>query len=71
VQILPAIQPIVSQAKVIIRTPSWILPDIGTEASAFTLDQIQEFIEKPELLMERRKENERTMNSVFGEIFLG
>ncbi|KAI1111591.1 FAD/NAD(P)-binding domain-containing protein [Nemania sp. NC0429] len=65
VQILPAIQPIVGRAKVIIRTPSWILPDIGTEASAFTPDQIQEFIEKPERLMERRRENEITMNSVF------
>lgn len=65
VQILPAIQPIVRTAKIIIRTPSWMLPDISSETSTFTPDQIKEFIEKPELLMALRQENERTMNSIF------
>ncbi|KAI1855661.1 hypothetical protein JX266_000526 [Neoarthrinium moseri] len=65
VQILPAIQPIVRSAKIIIRTPSWMLPDISTETSTFTSHQIEEFVNKPELLMALRQENERTMNSIF------
>jgi cation diffusion facilitator CzcD-associated flavoprotein CzcO len=67
VQILPAIQPIVQKAKIVIRTPSWMLPDISTETSTFTPDQIREFVEKPEVLMALRQENERTMNSIFSE----
>ncbi|KAF2178052.1 monooxygenase [Zopfia rhizophila CBS 207.26] len=51
VQILPAIQPIVRRAKIIVPTPSWMLPDISTETSTFTPDQIKEFVKKPELLM--------------------
>ncbi|KAI0152086.1 FAD/NAD(P)-binding domain-containing protein [Hypoxylon sp. NC0597] len=65
VQILPAIQPVVREAKIIIRTPSWVLPDISTETSVFTPERIEEFVKTPELLMELRQENERTMNSIF------
>lgn len=65
VQILPAIQPIVRRAKIIIRTASWMLPDISTETSTFTPEQIQEFVNTPELLLALRQGNERTMNSIF------
>ncbi|KAI1121651.1 FAD/NAD(P)-binding domain-containing protein [Nemania abortiva] len=66
VQILPTIQPIVRKVKIIIRTPPWVLvPNISTETSVFTPDQVEEFVKKPELLMTLRQENERFMNGLF------
>ncbi|KAI1305542.1 FAD/NAD(P)-binding domain-containing protein [Xylaria venustula] len=65
VQILPAIQPIVRKAKIIIRTPSWVVKDISTGAAVLTSNQIEDFIKKPEVLMALRQENERNMNAIF------
>ncbi|PWY77304.1 monooxygenase [Aspergillus sclerotioniger CBS 115572] len=65
VQILPAIQPIVNRVKIFIRSPTWLLPDISTEAGKFSQDQIERFVNNPESVMELRQDNERTMNSIF------
>ncbi|KAF2971586.1 hypothetical protein GQX73_g1922 [Xylaria multiplex] len=65
VQILPAIQPIVKSVTIFIRSPSWVLPDISTEAGQISTKQMEEFIREPEVLLRLRQENERTMNSIF------
>ncbi|RAL13173.1 flavin-containing monooxygenase [Aspergillus homomorphus CBS 101889] len=65
VQILPAIQPIVNRVKIFIRCPTWLLPDISTEAGQFSPEQIARFVEQPESVQRLRLENERTMNSIF------
>ncbi|KAI3002567.1 hypothetical protein CBS147346_5793 [Aspergillus niger] len=65
VQILPAIQPIVNRVKIFIRSPTWLLPDISTEAGKFPEEQIEHFVNDPESVTALRKDNERTMNSIF------
>ncbi|PYH97344.1 monooxygenase [Aspergillus ellipticus CBS 707.79] len=65
VQILPAIQPIVNRAKIFIRSPTWLLPDISTKAGKFSQEQIENFVNNPESVLELRQDNERTMNSIF------
>ncbi|RAL03178.1 flavin-containing monooxygenase [Aspergillus ibericus CBS 121593] len=65
VQILPAIQPIVNRVKIFIRSPTWLLPDISTEAGKFSQEQIDEFVNNPESVTALRQDNERTMNSIF------
>ncbi|KAI1259174.1 FAD/NAD(P)-binding domain-containing protein [Xylariaceae sp. FL1019] len=71
VQLLPAIQPIVKSVKMIIRTPSWILPDISTESSVMSPERIKQLVQSPELLLNVRRENERTMNSIFSVYMKG
>lgn len=65
VQILPAIQPVVKSVTVFIRSPTWVLPDISTEAGQFTPEEIERFKREPQTVMQLRQENERTMNSIF------
>ncbi|PYI09173.1 monooxygenase, partial [Aspergillus sclerotiicarbonarius CBS 121057] len=65
VQILPAIQPIVNRVKIFIRSPTWLLPDISTEAGKFSQEQIDKFLNNPESVTALRQDNERTMNSIF------
>ncbi|KAF3063483.1 putative sterigmatocystin biosynthesis monooxygenase stcW [Daldinia childiae] len=65
VQILPTIQPIVKNVTIFIRSPTWVLPDISTEAGQFTREEIEKFKEEPETVLELRQTNERTMNSIF------
>ncbi|KAI0847154.1 FAD/NAD(P)-binding domain-containing protein [Daldinia vernicosa] len=65
VQILPAIQPIVKNVTIFIRSPTWVLPDISTEAGQFTQEEIEKFKKEPETVLELRQTNERTMNSIF------
>lgn len=65
VQILPAIQPIVKSVTIFIRSPTWLLPDISTEAGQFTAEEIERFLREPETVLALRQENERTMNSIF------
>lgn len=65
VQILPAIQPIAKSVTIFIRSPTWLLPDISTEAGKFTTDEIERFVREPETVLALRQENERTMNSIF------
>ncbi|KAI1106978.1 monooxygenase [Jackrogersella minutella] len=65
VQILPAIQPIVKRAKIFIRSPVWVLPDISSESGKFSPQQLQGFINNPQSVLEMRQNNERTMNSIF------
>jgi cation diffusion facilitator CzcD-associated flavoprotein CzcO len=67
VQILPAIQPLVKSVTIFIRSPVWVLPDISVEAGQFSPEQIKEFVEHPEKVLALRRENERTMNSIFSE----
>ncbi|KAL2850026.1 monooxygenase [Aspergillus pseudodeflectus] len=65
VQILPAIQPVVKSVTIFIRSPVWVLPDISAEAGEFSAEQIKDFVEHPEKALALRRENERTMNSIF------
>ncbi|KAL4966094.1 flavin-containing monooxygenase [Aspergillus stella-maris] len=65
VQILPAIQPIVKSVKIFIRSPVWVLPDISSAAGEYTAEEIGEFVSNPEKVLSLRRENERTMNSIF------
>ncbi|KAI6088043.1 FAD/NAD(P)-binding domain-containing protein [Hypoxylon rubiginosum] len=65
VQILPAIQPIVKRAKIFIRSPVWVLPDISSESGKYSLEQIEKFVKDPRAVLELRQNNERTMNSIF------
>ncbi|KAI1653962.1 FAD/NAD(P)-binding domain-containing protein [Daldinia decipiens] len=65
VQILPTIQPIVKNVTIFIRSPTWVLPDISTEAGQFTREEIEKFKKEPETVLELRRTNERTMNSIF------
>ncbi|KAI0902789.1 FAD/NAD(P)-binding domain-containing protein [Ustulina deusta] len=64
-QILPAIQPRVKSVTIFIRSPSWLLPDISSEAGRFTKDEIERFVREPESVLRLRQDNERTMNSIF------
>lgn len=68
VQILPAIQPIVKSLKIFIRSPTWVLPDISKEASAYTSEEIARFVKDPKAVFELRKKNEQTMNSIFSKL---
>ncbi|KAI2636933.1 FAD/NAD(P)-binding domain-containing protein [Hypomontagnella submonticulosa] len=65
VQILPAIQPIVKRAKIFIRSPVWVLPDISSESGKYAPEQIKKFVNDPQAVQELRQNNERTMNSIF------
>lgn len=65
VQILPAIQPVVRSVTIFVRSPTWLLPDISTEAGRFTDEEIARFVREPEAVLALRRENERTMNSIF------
>lgn len=71
VQILPAIQPVVKSVTIFIRSPTWVLPDISTEAGQFTPEEIQKFVEDPQTVLELRQNNERTMNSIFSVYLRG
>ncbi|KAF7507823.1 hypothetical protein GJ744_010124 [Endocarpon pusillum] len=64
-QILPAIQPIVKQVKIFIRSPLWLLPDISSGQRHFTPEEIRIFKNDPTATLELRKLNETTMNSIF------
>ncbi|KAL4800789.1 monooxygenase [Aspergillus venezuelensis] len=65
VQILPAIQPVVKSVKIFIRSPVWVLPDISSAAGEYSVEEIGDFVECPEKVLSLRRENERTMNSIF------
>lgn len=65
VQILPAIQPVVRSVTIFIRSPTWLLPDISTEAGQFAREDIERFVREPQAVLRLRQENERTMNSIF------
>ena len=67
IQILPAIQPLVKQVVIVIRTPSWLLPDISTESREYTAQEIATFGRDPGVVLKLRQENERTMNSIFSK----
>jgi cation diffusion facilitator CzcD-associated flavoprotein CzcO len=71
VQILPAIQPIVKSVTVFVRSPTWVLPDISTEAGQFSREEIEKFKREPQTVMNLRQENERTMNSIFSVYLRG
>lgn len=71
VQILPTIQPIVKSVTIFIRSPTWLLPDISTEAGKFAPEQIKNFVQDPRLVMKLRQDNERTMNSIFSVYLRG
>lgn len=68
VQILPAIQSVVKRAKIFIRSPVWVLPDISSESGKYSSEQIQKFVNDPKSVLQLRQNNERTMNSIFSKL---
>ena len=63
-QILPAIQPAVSKVTNFARQPNWAAP--GEENRMYTINELDEFTNKPGALLEVRKRHETSMNSLFG-----
>lgn len=70
VQILPTIQPLVRSITIFIRSPIWVLPDISAEATNFTQEEIENFVNNPQTVLELRQNNERTMNSIFSMLLI-
>lgn len=70
VQILPQIQPIVKRLTTFIRSPSWVVPLIGSSQHAYTEDEIESFVRNPAYLTTLRKKNEAVANSIFSMISL-
>lgn len=69
-QILEAIQPSVGHLTSFIRQGTWIFGPFGPEPPRdYTREEIQTFVENPDLLLELRKKNETRINSAF-EFFL-
>ncbi|CAD6582661.1 MAG: hypothetical protein ASARMPREDX12_000998 [Alectoria sarmentosa] len=69
VQILPAIQPLAEELINFVRSPNWILPDVGEKQRAYTLEEIDEFDRDPSSLTSKRKATEASLNSYF-EVYL-
>lgn len=67
-QILPKIQPLVDHLTAFIRSPSWILPLIGSGQHIYTKEETDSFVQNPGSLTTLRKINEATVNSIFSEI---
>jgi hypothetical protein len=66
IQILPTIQPIVSQLTTFIREPTWISPPFGTDQRIYSKDEKAQFRGSPEVLLQLRKANETKNNSMLG-----
>ena len=64
-QIAEAIQPIVGKLTIFIRQPNWIFGPFGSEPRAYTKEEIQEFEQRPDVLLQLRKQNEVRINSYF------
>ncbi|RDW65995.1 hypothetical protein BP6252_09630 [Coleophoma cylindrospora] len=69
IQVLPAIQPIVSKLTTFIREPTWIAPPTGQGQHIFSDEERHDFATKPNVLTQMRKDTETGMNSVFS-VFL-
>lgn len=63
IQILPTIQPILSQLTTFIREPTWISPPFSTDQRIYGEDEKAQFRDNPETLMQLRKANETNNNS--------
>ena len=66
VQILPAIQPLAEELVTFVRSPNWILPDVGEEQRAYTQQEVDKFDRDPASLTSQRKATEASLNSYFG-----
>ena len=64
---MPAIQPIARKIIAFIRSPNWILRPVGMGQRVYNPEELEDFAQKPELLMALRKTNEAVMNSVFSK----
>ena len=65
--ILPAIQPLTEELINFVRSPNWIVPDIGEKQRAYTQEEIDTFGRDLTSLISKRKATEATLNSYFGE----
>ena len=64
-QLLVALQPLVKSLAVFIRQPTWVLGPFGEEPSDYTTEEIDNFRQKPGLLLAKRKHFESRVNSYF------
>jgi cation diffusion facilitator CzcD-associated flavoprotein CzcO len=64
-QIVEAIQPAVGHLTVFIRQPSWILGPFGEPPRQYSDKEIDDFVNKPGLLLQKRKKFENVVNSYF------
>lgn len=69
IQVLPTIQPKVDKVTTFIREPTWVSPVQGLEQHVFSDQERFEFATKPGVLLEYRRNVERSLNGLFG-IFL-
>ncbi|KAF8645072.1 hypothetical protein AX16_008130 [Volvariella volvacea WC 439] len=65
IQVVPAIQPIVSKLTTFIRTPTWISPPLGMEARTYTEEEKQRFATDPAAFTEFRKNLEKGYHGFF------
>ncbi|MCJ1385611.1 hypothetical protein MMC17_008734 [Xylographa soralifera] len=64
-QIVEAIQSFVGRLTIFVRQPNWIFGPFGPEPRAYTKEEIEEFEQKPDVLLQLRKQNEVRINSYF------
>ncbi|KAF8654707.1 hypothetical protein AX16_003458 [Volvariella volvacea WC 439] len=65
IQVIPAIQPMVSKLTSFIRSPTWISPPFGVDARAYTEEEKQAFVADPVALTEFRKGLEKGYHNFF------
>ena len=71
IQILPSIQPLVNNLTTFIRNPTWISPPFGNEQRTYSESELEEFKNKPGVLLRLRKDNENRINGLLDLIFKG
>ena len=71
IQILPSIQPLVNNLTTFIRNPTWISPPFGNEQRTYSESELEEFKNKPGVLLRLRKDNENRINGLLDFIFEG
>lgn len=54
-----------------IREPTWVSPTLGMEPHVYTEEEKQAFKEKPDILLEMRKQTEKGMASAFPLLLQG
>lgn len=71
IQMLPSIQPLVNNLTTYIRNPTWISPPFGNEQRTYSESELEDFKNKPGVLLRLRKENENRINGLSDFIFEG
>ncbi|KAE8331443.1 hypothetical protein BDV39DRAFT_189838 [Aspergillus sergii] len=65
IQILPQVQKVAGHVTTFIREPTWVSPSLGMEPHVYTEEEKRTFEEKPQVLLNMRKQTERAMATGF------